>query len=125
MYFKMKEKLPYPKEINERVNNGMGCYSQIGEGWFNIVRELDKKISELCPDYVVDQVKEKFGELRYYVNNISTENREKVKNLIQEAREKSQKTCDMCGKKGKLYSHLGFLATRCEKHKDIHPSIDI
>ena len=35
-------------------------------GWDEIIAEANGRLSELDPDYKVDQVKEKFGGLRYY-----------------------------------------------------------
>lgn len=117
----MEDKLYYPKEINERVKNGMGCGSQISEGWFDIVRELDTKIAKLCPDYVVDQVKEKFGGLRYYIGAVPEDVFEEVRKLIREAEAKSVETCDICGEPAKINTYevakyCDLTLTRCDKH---------
>ncbi len=114
----MTNKLLYPEEINERVKNGMGCGSHIGEGWFDIVRVLDASITKLYPDYVVDQVKEKFGGLRYYIGSVPKEHFDEVYKLIHAAEAKSEKTCDVCGETGEL-SNNGWFVTRCEKHRKI------
>ena len=115
-----EDKIYYPKEIHERVENGMGCASHISEGWYELVRELDSNIAEICPEYIIDQVKEKFGRLRYYISGITEDIDEaKVKtiyNLIHEAEEKSGKICAICGNVGKLGNYNGVYATRCEKH---------
>jgi hypothetical protein len=34
--------------------------------WDNIILELDKEIAKLAPGYRLNQIKEKFGELRFY-----------------------------------------------------------
>lgn len=41
---------------------------QCGPGWYPLLVELDERLAEICPDYVVLQVKEKFGTLRYYLD---------------------------------------------------------
>ena len=40
----------------------------VGKGWIPIIDQLDKDITELDPDYSIDQVKEKMGGLRYYAS---------------------------------------------------------
>lgn len=41
---------------------------QCGTGWYGLLIELDAKIASICPGYVIDQVKEKFGTLRFYIS---------------------------------------------------------
>ena len=113
----MTEDIGYPTEIHDRVDKGMGCGSGIGKGWYDIVRELDKQIAELYPDYVVDQVKEKFGGLRYYIGAVPADINQQIYDLIQEAEDKAATTCDVCGEPGKLGKiNEWVIATRCEKH---------
>jgi len=109
----------YPEEIRKRVDAGMGCGSAVGEGWYDIIRELDKKIAELYPDYVVDQVKEKFGGLRYYVGIVPKDVHAAINEAINEAEAKAEKTCDVCGEPGNI-GRVGkwLIAARCEKHKE-------
>lgn len=59
--------------------------------------------------FQVIQVKEKFGELRFYVNYGS----DKIYDLIEEAEEKSAEICEICGKPGKL-NEGNWLRTRCK-----------
>src|SRR5688500_11988135 len=40
--------------------------SGVGPGWWPIVTAIHAALSAIDPDYSVDQVKEKFGTLRYY-----------------------------------------------------------
>lgn len=39
-----------------------------GDPWYPVLRKLDEDLTELMPDYSLDQVKEKFGGLRYYTS---------------------------------------------------------
>jgi len=38
----------------------------IGQGWIPLVKSLDKKLSKVARNYTIEQVKQKFGLLRYY-----------------------------------------------------------
>ena len=42
-----------------------------GPGWKNLIKELDSKMSAIDPDYTIEQIKEKFGGLRYYFSSNS------------------------------------------------------
>lgn len=114
-----EDEIYYPEEIRDRVANGMGCGSGIGKGWYDIIRELDAKIAELYPDYVVDQVKEKFGGLRYYIGAVPADINQQVYDLIAEAEDKAVVTCDVCGEPGKIgKTGKWLIATRCEEHRN-------
>jgi len=106
----------FPKEIDKRLKNGIGCWSGIGKGWHKLVIKLDKKIAKLYPDYTIDQVKEKFGGLRYYIGSVPEGVFDEIHELISEAEAQSLKTCDTCGKTGKGVAIKGWWVTRCTKH---------
>jgi len=91
------------------------------DGWYDLIRECVESIhKELLTwkeedrvDFTVLQIKEKFGTLRFYV---STEN-EAIETTIQRAEMLSGKTCEVCGKPGKLaVLSFGWLATACPEH---------
>lgn len=56
--------------------------------WYPIIKQLDEDIAALAPDYSLDQLKEKFGGLRYYVSlpeHTSAETFDAVHALIRKA----------------------------------------
>jgi len=82
------------------------------DGWFNIIDDLSKKITETDPDVQAAQVKEKFGGLRFYIDGGS----EEVRKLIDEAEEESYKTCEKCGTKENVsQTKTGWIFTLCAK----------
>lgn len=91
---------------------------ECGDGWFEILKELIEGIKQVCDRekiYVkVEQVKEKFGQLRFYASGI----RDDIRELIEIAEYKSGKTCEMCGKPAESKSERGWWFTLCDKcHK--------
>jgi len=114
----------YPEEIHHRIiYAAVQCGSYMREGWYDLVLELDDAISKIYPLYTVDQVKEKFGGLRYYIgilpDILPDEQHDEIYRLIHEAEEKSYNICDICGGTGKSMKVGQYLiATRCEKHND-------
>jgi len=52
--------------ILKRIPDGWGRWISCDPGWYPIIVDLDAALASLCPDYVVLQIKEKYGTLRYY-----------------------------------------------------------
>ena len=87
-------------------------YFGVGEGWYRIVKELIEDLIKLGWDKQVCQVKEKFGGLRFYINDGTKE----IHNRITEAENKSYEVCEKCGNTGKLRNDIGWYLTLCEDH---------
>jgi hypothetical protein len=49
-----------------RIPDGWGRWISCSRGWYPLLVELDEQLGTLLPNYVIHQVKEKFGGLRYY-----------------------------------------------------------
>lgn len=109
------------KVIENRIPKGMWATADIGVGWHDLVLELDRKLAEIDPDYVVHQVKEKFGSLRFYAQRSEKRPFDRPFTedpfflLIQEAESKSEQICEDCGKPGQL-RRGGWLRTLCDEH---------
>ena len=105
----------FPEHIQKRIDAGMGCGSGIGKGWLPIVVELDKQLAELDPEYKIDQIKEKFGGLRFYVSSEPPNSSMRaIYDLINEAETNSYQTCEMCGAPGERCSPNRWILTLCE-----------
>jgi hypothetical protein len=64
---------------------------------------------------VLDQVKEKFGELRIYYTDYSNDP-DYVSGVIDFAENMSVHICEECGKPGKTRGDLSWMRTLCEGH---------
>lgn len=81
-------------------------------GW-SIVRDIDRFLKEHnITDYHIDQVKEKYGELRWYDNGSSL----LYNNVIRKYEDLSRYTCVYCGKPAP-YMSLGWICPYCESCK--------
>ena len=109
-------------DLKERVDKGIGCGSYVLEGWATIINTLNDEIAAIDPDYKVDQIKEKFGGLRYYVHlskDLTEPQVDAIRQLIDEAEGETMQTCDVCGAPGKCATQgRGYIATRCEEHSE-------
>lgn len=108
----------------------------IGPGWWPIIEQLCKKIqshttwindqrnrqlannptNSVVPDYVepvvVNQIKEKFGDLRFYYEGGDLY----IRGLVSMAEEWAGNTCEECGKPGKTREG-GWIKTLCDEHE--------
>lgn len=88
-------------------------------GWRNLIEELCSSISEILEEdqkeVQIEQVKEKFGTLRFYISRGS----EKVYDLIDEAEERSSKICSVCGNLGSVENSKGsWIRVLCDMHQE-------
>ena len=93
----------------------------VGVGWQPIVRELHAKVLEIDPDIEVEQIKEKFGGLRYYFTSrfaFPSDENDQINALVAAAEAKCDVTCEDCGEVGSRVSISGWLRTLCKQHEN-------
>ena len=134
----------YPKIFSEPC--GIWC----GRGWETLVDVLCEALRARIdatgePQLAALEVKEKFGELRFYfrrlgpvdeplsprrvtvrehayATTISSTDESAAEGLIDLARRLSLRTCDVCGAPGRQRQNRdGFVATRCVGHTKARP----
>ena len=112
----------YPVMFQDRVRpvteSTMGWGIEVGDGWFSLVDVLCEQLQgetdqNGAPQIVAIQVKEKYGELRFYVGSAS----ERQEAMTEFAEALSARVCEACGAPGSLRSSLsGWYAARCDEH---------
>jgi len=96
----------------EALKNKMSGYKwiEVDEGWYQIIVDCDKELTEIDPNYGILQIKEKFGGLRYYMtpsNDTTPEQRDKMYEVIEKYEKKSFETCEATGRPGVLMQSIG------------------
>ena len=106
----------FPGGRNVDMRESLMRFGFPGDGWFDIINDLCKKLTETGYHMKVVQVKEKFGTLRFYVDIESNEKEvvDKIHDLIGDAEILTEKTCEMCGAPAKLRTG-GWWRTTCDK----------
>lgn len=101
-------------ELEKRGFPPAPCWAECPPGWKLLVCDLLDKLQGKC---TIAQIKEKFGELRVYVNPLPDWHGDwsEVEFLIKEASIASNEICEVCGAPGKRYSD-GWSAVYCEPH---------
>jgi hypothetical protein len=90
----------------------------IGAGWFNLLNNACRLIQSHLdwkpdvPQVVAEQVKEKFGGLRFYVQGGD----EYTNGIIAMAEQMSGLTCETCGAPGEQGGR-GWISTLCPTHR--------
>ena len=82
--------------MNQQERNDYLKKEWVGDGWRPLIEELDQQLSTLDSEYTIEQIKEKFGGLRYYISS-NSDNAKKLYELEREYEEKSFTICEECG----------------------------
>jgi|SRR5689334_9979194 len=116
------------KHLHENYPNLYGVhgrhrtYFECEDGWFPIIDKLSAKLEPMIIAYnllypendccfYASQVKEKYGALRFYMSCAT----EEMFKEIEQSELESEKTCEVCGKEGKLNSGPWY-QTLCNEH---------
>lgn len=91
------------------VKNYSGFDGIVGPGWVPILDTLVSELVKLGWDRDLSQVKEKYGGLRFYTGTYKQEWDEPIR----KAESACSKTCEECGKPGKLRG-TGWVYTACD-----------
>jgi len=116
----------YPKMMvnrNKSMIETCMCWGfDCGDGWFNILDQLmaniqnhldwKNKNSLVVEQVTLDQVKEKFGTLRFYYSGGD----DTIDGMVRLAESMTSVTCEVCGSPGTQNSS-GWITTLCEMHK--------
>lgn len=125
------------ESLNRQLDKGhigdlygaFGC--ECDNGWFDLIYSLCTEITGVYKkhgipiDITVEQVKEKYGSLRFYYSvqkpNHETvfSDKEKeahndVRKLVNQWEKKSETVCEKCGNQGILRSDLSWIQTLCD-----------
>ena len=125
--------LKYPKIL--KSESGIGIYLEVGDGWYDIIDILcsqiqhhidwkngegqytkckdSRKEGESVSQLVAEQVKEKFGGLRFYAFGGD----EKTAGMIELAEALTSRVCEVCGSIGKK-TRGGWIRTLCRRHAE-------
>ena len=92
----------YPSEVHgllKRIAPGWPDQLEVGVGWYPLLVRLDATLSVIAPNYVVQQVKSKFGALSFYADpsDDPSNSDEAFADAVRAAEWESTQTCEVCG----------------------------
>ncbi len=129
---KLEQEFPFMKR--DRINGEETPYSEwgceCGDGWYPLLRDLCRAVTDRyqmdgrAVDLVILQVKEKYAGLRFYYTHTdpSDEPRQEalrklrgdVAGIVERFEQKSEETCESCGKRGVVREDLAWMQTLCD-----------
>ena len=118
-FFEWVKKHLIGPSMNQRYRNEgdlyNGCDGTVGAGWVPILDRLATDLITMGWDGSMSQIKEKFGSLRFYANEVGVpdELHEAFSERIIKAELESQTTCETCGEAGTLRT-VGWHKTLCD-----------
>ena len=133
LQLKLVEK--YPKILRDfRGDPKTTCMAwgfECDDGWYNLLDECMEKMQYFCDlcskdgrevQVVADQIKEKYGDLRFYVSVYGADKIQDsiIDDIISEAERKSRNTCEVTGESGALCKRGWWLKTLCRKEARKH-----
>lgn len=102
-------------------DNTYGFPCECSDGWYQLIYDLCQELNDLYISKGVDpseilvmQVKEKFGQLRFYTGGLI----DGAHDIISKYEDKSYEVCEVCGDDGTLCIKGGWYRTLCEKHME-------
>lgn len=111
----------YPVEIRRivaRIEPGWPQVVEVGRGWYPLLGRLDERLRVIAPNYVVQQVKEKFGSLSFFARASMDpyDYNDEFHEVIRAAEWESTETCEDCGAPARTYVFRLWVCTVCEHH---------
>lgn len=111
----------YPESIRRiiaRIAPGWPEVIEVGPGWYSLLARLDERLSAMAPEYVVHQVKSKFGSLSFYAQSSDDPLNydEEFLEAIRSAEWASTEACEECGEPARTYVIRVWVWTLCERH---------
>lgn len=113
----------YPRIFADRngdMKKTAMCWGfECGDGWYEILDALCYSIQSHInsnphhniPQVVAEQVKEKYGSLRFYVRG----GNDYIRGMIHMTEVLSERTCEQCGAPGRMRGR-GWLYVACDQH---------
>jgi hypothetical protein len=102
------------------MSNENKVFRENGPGWESLIAPLEARVEKLGG--TVQQIKEKFGRLRFYYDAAETDSPQSdaawsaLDADIEQAERDSARMCEMCGAPGVLMTSGSWLKTLCPEH---------
>ena len=96
------------EELKKKILPGYWQSVDVDEGWYQIVLDCDRELTQIDPSYQIVQIKQKFGGLRYYFESsplLGT--RKAMDDVVAKYEAVAAVTCEATGNPGVLMKSAG------------------
>lgn len=108
----------YLEPVLARFSDGWPREIHCGPGWWQLISICDKELAGIDCDYKIAQIKEKFGELRYYFDTEKPELKERMSSVVFRYGRACSITCEETGGHGYLMKRNGMYKTLSKQYLD-------
>lgn len=103
------------KDVLAHFQEDYTAYIECQDGWNHLILACHRELERLDPEYTIFQIKEKFGELRYYATPSNPQLNKEFNSIIEKYSRISRQTCEISGKHGQL------MRNNYGVYKTLHP----
>ena len=92
----------------------------VNDGWRDLIFDLVWDLDAMGVKYQIEQVKEKFGKLRFYAHIVGDATKDQCdafRRRIEACELRSSKVCETCGAPGSTRNINGWVSTACSAHE--------
>lgn len=101
--------------VYDRFGDGWPARIDCDSGWYQLICDLDKELVDIDPNYMIVQIKEKFGLLRFYYHT-ETKRGRLMDSIVSQYEKMSGSICEISGEPGVLMSKNGYYRTLSMRH---------
>ncbi len=130
---KLAEQYPFMKRGNpyedsehpETITNLFAAFGyELDDGWYSVLDGMCAEITELYKksglpiNIKPEQIKEKYGTLRFYYSfdgDTPSELKKEITDIVIKWERKSATVCEECGADGELRGDMSYISTLCDK----------
>lgn len=105
---------PVRADVDARLHERLGVWPEHLPGWGDLIEAAVDMIEETGGDPRTSQIKEKFGDLRWYTAGLEGPAGGQI---IDAAEHLSACLCERCGALGRTLKESGWYRMRCERHE--------
>ena len=102
---------PIKQNIYRSFGKGWGKSIDCDDGWIDIVAKCHGELIAIDKNYSIQQIKQKFGTLRYYCTPSNSKHKQKFVTVVDKYERLSIKVCEISGTDGVLMKKDGWLKT--------------
>ena len=102
---------PIKQNIYQSFGKGWGKSIDCDDGWISMIAECHSELINVDKNYSIQQIKQKFGTLRYYCTPLNPKHKEQFAKIVDKYERLSINVCEISGTDGVLMKKDGWFKT--------------
>jgi hypothetical protein len=110
----------FRKYLADATTEAVPWVPPVGAGWHSMIvaalEQIDALVGGDASKFQVDQIKEKFGTLRFHCRVEDDALRDAILKIIDDIETRSASMCERCGAPAQVHQYAGWLGCLCPEH---------